>query len=115
MKCPNCGCVAHKHGKTDKGKQRYKCSNWQCDKKTFTEDGNKKVFIIQCPNCKKETEGEKFGRVYYYTKCKEETEGFRFGRVSYDAKGIRKHRYKCSECGVVTVKLVREEERRKTE
>lgn len=93
MQCPYCGSVAHKHGKTNYGKQRYKCSNWpKCDK-TFTEVGDKKVFIINCPNCKKEIEGFRFGRMWYI-----------------DTKGIRKHRYQCSECGVTTVKFLRVEE-----
>ncbi|KOF09468.1 hypothetical protein AC739_15210 [Planococcus glaciei] len=72
MKCVNCGWAAHKHGKTKYGKQRYKCSNsLQCGK-TFTEVGDKEVFIIECPKCKKEIEGFRFGRVWYV-----------------DAKGIR--------------------------
>lgn len=97
MKCPYCSCVAHKHGRTNYGKQRYKCSSWQCDK-TFTEDGNKKVFIINCPKCKKEIEGFRFGRVWYF-----------------DAKGIGKQRYRCVGCGVVTVNYVRTEERERSE
>lgn len=95
MKCPYCGCVAHKHGKTNYGKQRYKCSNWLHCGKTFTEVGDKKVFIIECSNCDKETEGVKFGRVWY------------------GEKRIRKHRYQCSVCGFVTVNWVRTEERGK--
>lgn len=92
MKCPHCGNVAHKHGKTDNGKQRYKCSNWQCDK-TFTEVGNRKVFIINCP------------------KCKKEIEGFKYGKVWYVKNWIRESRYQCSVCGSETVNWGRTEER----
>ncbi|MGM7637294.1 IS1/IS1595 family N-terminal zinc-binding domain-containing protein [Bacillus sp. Hm123] len=96
LKCIYCGCLAHKHGKTDNGKRRYKCSNLIHCGKTFTEVGYKKVFIIECPKCKKEIEGFRSGRVWYV-----------------DAKGIRKHRYQCSVCGVKTVKFCRVEEREK--
>ncbi|WP_419719875.1 phage terminase large subunit family protein [Lysinibacillus fusiformis] len=94
MKCLYCGCVAHKHGKTQLGKQRYKCSNCPNCGKTFNEDGDRKVFIINCPKCEKEIEGFKFGKVWYF-----------------DAKGISKQRYRCSGCGAVTVNYVRTEER----
>lgn len=97
MECKHCGCTAHKHGKTNYGKQRYKCSNWRRCGKTFTEIVYKEVFIIECPTCKKEIEGFRFGRVWYV-----------------DAKGNRKHRYQCSICGVTTVKLCRVEEREKS-
>lgn len=97
MKCKHCGCIAHKHGKTNYGEQRYKCSNWIHCGKTFTEIGYKEVFIIKCPKCKKETEGSKFGRVWYV-----------------DEKGTNKRRYQCVVCGVTTVKFCRIEEREKS-
>lgn len=96
IKCPYCGSIAHKHGKTNNGKQRYKCSDWpRCDK-TFTEVGGKEVFIIKCPECGKETMGRKYGKVYY-------------------TRGKNKQRYRCSECGTKTVKIVRKEYREKIE
>lgn len=95
MKCPHCNnvYVAHKHGKTNYGKQRYKCTNWLHCGKTFTEVRNKKVFIINCPRCEEETEAFKFGKMWHV-----------------DKKGLSKQRYRCS-CGWVTVNLVRTEER----
>lgn len=97
MKCDYCGCLAHKHGKTDNGKQRYKCSNLIHCGKTFTEVGYKKVFIIECPKCEKEMQGFKFGRVWYN-----------------DVEGTSKRRYKCSGCGTTTVKFCRVEGREKS-
>lgn len=92
IKCIYCGYVAHKHGVTKLGEQRYKCSNWSSCGKTFKEMGIKKVFIIHCPSCGKEVEAFKFGKVWY-RKFEE----------------IRKQRYRCVECGVVTINYVRTE------